>query len=88
MPLGLDVIEYEDPTNRSVVKRIPESGAEEVRYGAQLIVHQNQEAIFFRDGKAMDVFPPGRHTLTSANVPLLTKLLTLPWKRTPFQALV
>ena len=88
MGLGLDVIEYQDPTNRSVVKRIPESGAGDVPYGATLIVHQNQEAVFFRDGRAMDVFGPGRHTLTSANVPILSKILTLPWKRSPFRALV
>ena len=39
MGLGLDVIEYQDPTNRLVVKRVPESGAGDVPYGAQLIVH-------------------------------------------------
>jgi membrane protease subunit (stomatin/prohibitin family) len=88
MGFGLDVIEYADATNRSVVARIPESGAGDIPYGAQLIVHQNQEAVFFRDGKAMDVFGPGRHTLTSANIPLLSRLLTLPWRRTPFRALV
>ncbi len=88
MPFGLDIIEYNDATNRSVVARVPEDGAGSIPYGAQLIVHQHQEAVFFRDGQAMDVFGPGRHTLTSANVPLLTRLLTLPWKRSPFRAMV
>lgn len=88
MAFGLDVIEFNDTTNRSVVARIPEDGSGSIPYGAQLIVHQNQEAVFFRDGQAMDVFGPGRHTLTSANVPLLTRLLTLPWKRSPFRAMV
>ena len=54
----------------------------------QLIVQENQEAVFFRDGKALDIFRPGRHTLTTANVPILTRLLTIPWEKSPFQALV
>ena len=53
-----------------------------------MIVQQNQEAIFFRDGKALDAFAPGRHTLTTANVPILTRLLTIPWEKSPFQASV
>jgi excisionase family DNA binding protein len=44
--------------------------------GAQLIVHQGQAAVFYRDGKSLDTFGPGRHTLTTANIPLLTNLLS------------
>jgi membrane protease subunit (stomatin/prohibitin family) len=36
---------------------------------------ENQWAVFFRDGKAYDVFGPGRHTITSANIPLLTGIV-------------
>ncbi len=43
-----------------------------LKYGSQVIVKENQWAVFFRDGKAYDVFGPGRHTITSNNVPLLT----------------
>jgi membrane protease subunit (stomatin/prohibitin family) len=43
-----------------------------LKYGSQVIVKENQWAVFFRDGKAYDVFGPGRHTITSKNVPLLT----------------
>ncbi len=43
-------------------------------------MQQAQEAVFFRDGKAMDVFGPGRYTLTTANVPVLTRILTIPGK--------
>lgn len=46
-----------------------------VKFGSQVIVKENQSTVFFRDGKAYDVFGPGRHTITSANVPLLTAAL-------------
>lgn len=47
----------------------------QLKYGSQVIVMENQWAVFFRDGKAYDVFGPGRHTITSNNVPLLTAAL-------------
>jgi len=46
-----------------------------LKYGSQVIVRENQWAVFFRDGKAYDVFGPGRHTITSNNIPLLTGAL-------------
>jgi membrane protease subunit (stomatin/prohibitin family) len=46
-----------------------------LKYGSQVVVKENQWAVFFRDGKAYDVFGPGRHTITSKNVPLLTGFL-------------
>ena len=88
MAQRLEVIEFLDEANRSLVQRIPPDGTADIKFGAQLIVQENQEAIFFRDGKAMDSFPPGRHTLTTANVPILTRLLTMPWEKSPFQAAV
>ncbi|HVA51749.1 MAG TPA: SPFH domain-containing protein [Pirellulales bacterium] len=88
MAQRLEVIEFLDEANRSLVERVPPQGTADIKFGAQLIVQENQEAIFFRDGKAMDSFPPGRHTLTTANVPVITRLLTLPWEKSPFQAQV
>ena len=75
----LEVIEWFDSTGEEIVHRIPEDGSGETKYGAQLIVRESQAALFFRDGKALDVFGPGRHTLTSKNLPILTKVLSLPW---------
>lgn len=47
---------------------------ENFNYGSQLIVHESQEAIFFRDGKALDLFGPGKYTLDTNNLPVMNKL--------------
>lgn len=82
-----DVIEYFDPTGKEIVHRFPEHGSGDFRLGSQLIVRESQAAVFFRDGKALDVFGPGRHTLTTANIPLLVRLIGAPFGgETPFKA--
>ncbi len=84
----LEVIDYIDQTGQALVARVPEIGTAAIKAGAQLIVQQNQEAVFFRDGRAMDSFGPGRHTLSTANIPIITDVLTIPWEKSPFQACV
>ena len=51
---------------------------EDFNYGSQLIVHESQEAIFFKDGQALDLFGPGRYTLETQQLPLLEKVYSLP----------
>ncbi len=87
MALGLSVIEFFDDSGRQIVHRWPETGSTDITWGSQLIVQESQAAVFFRDGKALDTFGPGRYTLSTQNLPLLTGLLALPFRGTsPFQA--
>lgn len=58
-----------------------------IRNGAQLIVREGQWAVFLDEGRIADAFGPGRHTLSTANLPLLTNLLCLPSGfESPFKA--
>ena len=78
----LEVIEWFDDTGQQIIHRIPEKGSGEIKYGAQLIVRESQAGILFYKGKACDAFRPGRHTLQTGNIPVLTKLLAIPWGMT------
>jgi len=83
----LDLIEHPDEYANEMVHRVPESGSGEFRLGSQLVVRESQRAVFFRDGKSLDVFGPGRHTISTNNIPLLTGLLGLPFGGdSPFRA--
>jgi len=82
-----DVVEYPSEMTDEIVHRFPEQGVADLRMGSQVIVRESQRAVFFRDGQALDVFGPGRHTITTANIPLLVNLVgTLFNDRTPFTA--
>ncbi|MGB5162411.1 MAG: SPFH domain-containing protein [Thermoanaerobaculia bacterium] len=85
----MKVIQYVDSTGQTMVARVPRQGTEAIKLGSQLVVEESQEAVFFRDGKALDTFGPGRHTLATLNLPLLTEVLGLPFEgKSPFQAAV
>jgi membrane protease subunit (stomatin/prohibitin family) len=83
--MAIEVLEWKDDSGREMVWRHASGGA--IKLGAQLVVLESQTAIFFRDGKVLDTFGPGRHTLTTANIPLLGRLIGLPFGGTsPFRA--
>ncbi|MGD2165499.1 MAG: SPFH domain-containing protein [Anaerolineae bacterium] len=83
----LQVIEYLDPTGQEIVHRVPEEGSGEIILGSQCVVRENQVAIFFRDGRALDMLGPGRHTLTTLNIPVLVNYLKIPFgSKSPFRA--
>lgn len=70
-----------------IVHRFPETGIGDYRIGSQVIVRESQSAVFFRDGNALDVFGPGRHTIATANIPLLIDFIGKAFNdRTPFPA--
>jgi membrane protease subunit (stomatin/prohibitin family) len=75
----LEVLEWFDESGKELVHRIPEKGSGEIKFGAQLTVRESQVAVFFYKGKAVEAFGPGRHTLKTANIPILTKIASLPW---------
>jgi excisionase family DNA binding protein len=77
MPRIIDVIEAPDQRANDLVMRMPEVGAGDFRFGSQVIVRESQRAVFYRDGKSLDTFDPGRHTITTMNLPLLSGLLRL-----------
>lgn len=83
MPI-ISVIEYEGD-NRTFIWKHP---ATDFNMKSQLIVHESQRAIFFYEGKVADVFGPGRYTLETQNIPILTSLgaAVISGGLTPFHA--
>ncbi len=82
-----DVVEYPDEMRDEIVHRFPERGFGDFRLGSQVIVRESQTAVFFRDGQALDVFGPGRHTIATANIPRLIDFIGRAFNdRTPFTA--
>lgn len=80
----VDRIKFDAPSEDVLVWRYP---GEQLRLGSQLVVNQSQEAVFVKRGEALDVFGPGTHTLSTGNLPLLHRLVNLPFGGdTPFTA--
>lgn len=86
MPL-LDLVEFLDASGDVLAARVPGDGYGELRLGSQCIVREGQLAFFARDGQLLDMLIPGRHTITTANIPLLVNFIKLPFgSRSPFRA--
>jgi membrane protease subunit (stomatin/prohibitin family) len=82
-----DIVEFVDEAGTELVHRIPERGSGDFRLGSQVIVRDSQAAVFFRNGRALDVFGPGPHTIATANIPLLVDLIGKAFSgETPFKA--
>ena len=75
----LENLEWFDESGKELVHRLPEEGSAEIKWGAQLTVRESQVGVFYYKGKAVEAFGPGRHTLTTGNIPILTKIASLPW---------
>ncbi len=89
MGIFLDILKFEDSTGDNMVARVPSEGPADIKSGSQLIVQSSQRAVFFRNGEALDTLGPGKHTLTTENIPILTKLLSLPFGfQSPFESFV
>jgi len=81
MPDIAQIIKYEGDNSTFIWK----SPVEDFNTGTQLIVHESQEAVFFMNGQALDLFGPGRHTLETQNIPLVRRVLNKPTgDQTPF----
>lgn len=83
----LDLVEFVDPVGNVLAARVPPDGSGELRLGSQCIVRESQLAFFARDGRFLDMLIPGRHTLTTNNIPLLIDFLKIPFGgKSPFRA--
>lgn len=82
----IDIIEWNEDGTDQLVWRFPRY-KDAIKWGAQLIVREGQRAVFVNEGRIADCFEPGRHRLSTRNLPLLTTLLSLPTAfESPFKA--
>ena len=82
----IEILEWLDDSQDTLVWRFPVY-QQQIKMGAQLVVRENQVALFVNEGKAADLFSPGTYTLSTQNVPILTTLRG--WKygfQSPFKA--
>ncbi|MCA9915710.1 MAG: SPFH domain-containing protein, partial [Anaerolineae bacterium] len=83
----IDVIDHTNVMDDEFTYREPQRGSGDWRFGSQVIVGESQVAVFVRGGEALDALSTGRHTLSVANLPLLSNLIGLATSgRTPFTA--
>ncbi len=81
----IDVVDHANVAPDELVVRQPPGGAGDFRMGSQVIVAESQAAVFVRSGRVLDVLGPGRHTLSTANLPILSGIIGLATSgRNPF----
>ncbi|WP_159886127.1 SPFH domain-containing protein [Paenibacillus puerhi] len=79
----IKVLKFDGPPDRLVWKY----PSDELATWSELIVHESQEALLFKGGQALDLFGPGRHTLSTQNIPVLSAMMNLPYGgKSPFTA--
>ncbi len=79
----IDRVKFDGPSG-VLVWKYP---SDELSWGTQVIVNQSQEALFFKGGEALDLLGPGTHKLETANIPLLRRLINIPFGgKSPFAA--
>jgi len=84
-PKPTNVIQWENPGPEDIVWRYEH---DDIRTISVLVVREHEVAVFYRDGQILDVIPPGKHTLTTGNIPVLTKVYSalLRYRESPFKA--
>ena len=75
MPRIIDVVHHVNIMDDELVYREPQGGAGDFRMGSQVIVQESQAAVFVRQGQVLDALGPGSHTLSTANLPILSGLV-------------
>lgn len=76
----IDVIEYKDENSKTIIKKyIRVKDDDEIKWGAKVIVREGQVAVFLKGGKFTDVLGPGTHTLSTENLPVLSKIMAVPY---------
>ncbi len=76
MPQIFKILEFQDPAGDVMAVRLPPDGDAVIEWGSQLVVREGQTALFLKDGQLAAAFNPGRYTLTTQNIPVLTKFVT------------
>ena len=84
----LDFVEFFDPSGEIMVIKRPEQDSGEFKLGSQLVVQESQSAVVYRDGRSLDMFEAGRHTLSTMNLPLLGGVIGAPFGKSPFRCYV
>ncbi|MBO4344329.1 MAG: SPFH domain-containing protein [Victivallales bacterium] len=74
----IDIVEWVEETPGVLVHRFDRRN-NEIKNGAKLVVRPGQKAVFVNEGQIADMFMPGTYSLTTANLPILTTLLSLPY---------